>query len=314
MTESGPMTTRILVTGGHGFLGRWTVDTLRRTGAEVTAPSHRSANLLEQAEVRGLFMGPPPNIVVHLAAACGGIGANVLNPGRFLYENALMGLNLLEASRQAGVERFVLISTTCAYPQDAPIPLHEASFGNGPPTAATGPYGLAKRLLHEACATYERQYGFDSVVLVPANLYGPGDHYEDGTAHVLAALVRRYDDAVRQGLDSVTHWGTGRPTREFMHVRDCALAITLACDLGRRPGVSPMNIGTGRETSIAELAALVAAEAGYRGETLWDESKPDGQPRRCLDVQAARERLGFEAATDLVTGINETMAAYRSRA
>lgn len=308
-----PVGPRTLVTGGNGFLGRFTVAALRAAGHEVTAPRSRDYDLTEQAAVRAMLADNRPRVLVHLAAACGGIGANVANPGRFLYENALMGLMVLEAARQAGVERLVLISTTCAYPQDAPLPLNERDFWSGPPTGATGPYGMAKRLLHEACATYERQYGFRSAVLVPANLYGPEDHFDEANSHVVPALIRRFVEAADRGLPSVTNWGTGRATREFLHVRDAAAGIVAAADLARPLDAAPINLGTGRETSIAELTQTIAAAAGYRGEIAWDTSKPDGQPRRFLDVSRARAVLGFEARVPLAEGIAETTAWFRAQ-
>ncbi len=303
---------RVLVTGGHGFLGRYTVAALRDAGHDVLAPRRAEYDLTEQTAVRATIAEQAPQTVVHLAAACGGIGANVANPGRFLYENALMGLMLLDACRQGGVERLVLISTTCAYPQDAPLPLNEGDFWSGPPTGATGPYGMAKRLLHEACATYERQYGFQSVVLVPANLYGPEDHFDPESSHVVPALIRRFVEAADAGVSSVTNWGTGKATREFLHVRDAAAGIVAACDPARAVDSRPINLGTGRETSIGELTRVIADAAGYRGEVCWDVTKPDGQPRRFLDVTRAREVLGFTAAVGLAEGIAETVGWWRS--
>jgi GDP-L-fucose synthase len=301
---------RVLVTGGRGFLGRFTCRAFASAGADVQAPGRADYDLTEQAQVRAMFADLRPSVVVHLAAACGGIGANVANPGRFLYENALMGLAVLEEARRAGADKLVLISTTCAYPQDAPLPLREADLWSGPPTGATGPYGMAKRLLHEACATYARQYGFPSAVLIPANLYGPEDHFDLETGHVIPALIRRYVEATANDAPAVVNWGTGRPTREFLHVRDAARAIVLAAE--RLADPAPVNLGTGVETSIGELARLVAGAAGYRGRIEWDTSKPDGQPRRFLDVTRARERLGFEAAIPLAEGLAETVAWFRA--
>jgi GDP-L-fucose synthase len=306
-----PMGERVLVTGGGGFLGRFTVEALRAAGHTVDAPRSRDYDLTRQAAVQAMMGDLRPHTVVHLAAACGGIQANVASPGRFLYENALMGLMVLEEARRVGVSRLVLISTTCAYPQDAPLPLNECDFWNGPPTGATGPYGMAKRLLHEACATYERQYGFQSVVLVPANLYGPGDHFDPAQSHVVPALIRRYVEAADTRAASVVNWGSGRATREFLHVRDAAAGIVAAVDPARSPGVAPINLGTGRETSIAELTAAVARAAGFTGETLWDTTKPEGQPRRFLDVTRARDALGFEARVDLDAGLSETVSWFR---
>jgi GDP-L-fucose synthase len=299
-----------LVTGGGGFLGQ---HVLRALGdAPVAAPRRADYDLTSQAAVQAMVSDLRPRVVVHLAAACGGIGANVANPGRFLYENALMGLMLLEACRVGGVERLVLISTTCAYPQDAPLPLNERDFWGGPPTGATGPYGLAKRMLHEACATYAQQYGFQSAVLVPANLYGPGDHFDEANSHVVPALVRRLVEAADNQTPSVTHWGSGRPTREFLHVADAARAIRLAADPTRPVDPRPINLGTGVETPIASLVETVSRAAGYTGAHHFDISKPDGQPRRWLDVRRAREVLGFEAQVPLDAGVAETVAWFRA--
>lgn len=306
------MAERVLVTGGHGFLGQHAVSALREAGHEVLAPRRAEYDLLAQADVGRMLRDLRPATVVHLAAACGGIAANVAHPGRFLYENALMGLMLLEAARQAGVARLVLISTTCAYPQDAPLPLNERDFWSGPPTGATGPYGMAKRLLHEACATYEREYGFQSVVLVPANLYGPRDHFDPQNSHVVPALIRRFVEAAEADLSEVSNWGTGRATREFLHVRDAAAGIVAACEPGRALDSRPINLGTGRETPIAELVGLVAEAAGYRGALRWDTTRPDGQPRRFLDVTRAREVLGFEARIPLAEGLAETVAWFKA--
>ena len=304
--------TRVVVTGGRGFLGGFTCRALQERGAQVVALGSKDFDLTDQVAVRRLYAEHQPQIVVHLAAACGGIGANVANPARFLYENAMMGLMLLDAGRQAGLEKFVLVSTTCAYPKDAPLPLHEDSIWSGKPVGATGPYGLAKRLLHEACEVFGRQYGLPCAVLVPANLYGPEDHFEEEKSHVIPAIIRRYVEAQRAGVTRVENWGTGTPTREFLHVADAAEAIALACETSV-PSL-PINIGTGRETSIASLTEMIAKAVGYEGEVAWDTSKPDGQPKRFLDVQRARELLQFEARIGLEEGIRETVAWYRANA
>ena len=257
-----------------------------------------------------MYKEQQPSLVVHLAAACGGIGANVENPARFLYENATMGLLLLEEGRRNNLEKFVLISTTCAYPKDAPLPLQEDSIWMGKPVGATGPYGMAKRLLHEACETYGRQYDLPCAVLVPANLYGPEDHFEEEKSHVIPAIIRRYVEAKETGASSVSNWGSGSPTREFLHVADAAEAIALAVET--EVPCMPINVGTGIETSIAELTTLIADAVGYEGDVSWDTSKPDGQPKRFLDVARAKELLGFEAKISLEDGIRETVAWYKA--
>lgn len=300
---------RVLVTGGHGFLGRYVVSAFRQAGALVLAPTSQRLNLTDQPAVTAYLQREKPDHVIHLAAACGGIGANIAQPARFLYENALMGLVLLEQARLAGVQKFVLISTTCAYPQDAPLPLQEDSIWDGPPTGATGPYGMAKRLLHEAVATYHHQYGFEGNVLIPANLYGPEDHFDPENSHVVAAMIRRYCEATARKASEVVNWGSGSPTREFLHVRDAAQGILRAAAFHR--DTAPVNLGTGTETSIRELAELIAHAAGYEGNIEWDTSKPDGQPRRFLNVDRARA-FGFNAQILLPDGLRETIDWYKT--
>jgi GDP-L-fucose synthase len=299
---------RVLVTGGHGFLGRNVVAGLRVSGAEIIAPRRAEFDLTEQAAVRALMASARPQQIIHLAAACGGIGANVANPGKFLYENAVMGLHLLEAARLNGVDKLILISTTCAYPQDAPLPLNEDSLWDGKPTGATGPYGMAKRLLHEAVDAYGRQYGQRGIVLLPANLYGPEDHFDPAHSHVVAALIRRYVEASAARVPEVVNWGSGTPSREFLHVRDAARGILMAA--ARHDDAGPVNLGTGVETPIRALAETIAAAADYTGITRWDTSKPDGQPRRVLDVSRAKA-FGFQAKIPLDHGIAETVAWFR---
>ena len=301
---------KIVVTGGRGFLGGFVCNALTERGAEVVPIGSSDYNLIEQADVRRMYKEHSPSLVIHLAAACGGIGANVENPARFLYENAIMGLLLLEEGRQHNLEKFVLISTTCSYPKDAPLPLQEDSIWTGKPVGATGPYGMAKRLLHEACETFGRQYDLPCVVLVPANLYGPEDHFDEEKSHVIPAIIRRYVEAKELGLDEVSNWGTGSPTREFLHVADAAEAIALAAE--KDIPSDPINLGTGIETSIADLTTMIARAVGYEGAVAWDTSKPDGQPKRYLDVSRAKELLGFDAKIDLETGIQETVDWYRA--
>ena len=301
---------KVVVTGGKGFLGGFVCRALNSRGAVVEAVGSKDYNLVEQSDVRRLYNELQPDSLIHLAAACGGIGANVENPGKFLYENAMMGLMLLEEGRHNNLQKFVLVSTTCSYPKDAPLPLHEDSIWTGKPVGATGPYGMAKRLLHEACETYGRQYDLPCAVLVPANLYGPEDHFEEEKSHVIPAIIRRYVEAKEQGLDEVSNWGTGTPTREFLHVADAAEAIALATE--QDISCDPINLGTGVETSIASLTDLISTAVGYEGKVVWDTDKPDGQPKRYLDVSRAKEELGFESKIDLKDGIEETVEWYKA--
>jgi GDP-L-fucose synthase len=301
---------QVVVTGGRGFLGRYVCRLLTASGAVVHALGRQDYDLREQADVRRMYAELQPQTLIHLAAAVGGIGANVANPGRFLYENGLMGLMLLEEGRQAGLEKVVLISTTCAYPKNAPMPLQEDTIWDGKPVGATGPYGMAKRLLHEAVVTFGTQYGLKGVVLVPANLYGPEDHFDPELSHVIPGIIRRYIEAVETGAERVLNWGTGTPTREFLHVRDAARGIVLAA--ARHEDAAPVNLGTGVETPIRHLAEMVAEATGFTGEIAWDVAKPDGQPRRVLDTTRARA-FGFEATVPLAEGLRETVAWYRAQ-
>lgn len=302
---------RVAVTGGTGFLGRHACAELQRRGAEVAALGRGDYDLTRRERVAALYREVRPSLVVHLAAACGGIGANVANPARFLHDNAVMGLHLLEEGRLAHLDRFVLVSTTCAYPADGALPLREESFWDGPPVPATGPYGMAKRLLHEACRAYREQHGLECAVVVPANLYGPGDHFEEDRSHVVAALVRRYVEAAEAGGERVVNWGSGRPTREFLHVRDAARGIAMAAEGPDDP--HPVNLGTGIETPVADLARRIARAAGFRGATEWDAERPEGTSRRVLDVRRAERLLGFRAEVGLDEGLTETVEWYRAR-
>jgi GDP-L-fucose synthase len=300
---------KVFVTGANGFLGRHVIDAFDLPQTQLLKPTSAELDLTQANDVLSFFERHRPTHVVHLAAACGGIAANIEQPAHFLHANTMMGLNLLEASRLAGCEKFVLISTTCAYPEQAPMPLAEASIWDGLPTSATRAYGLAKRLLHEAVIQYKAQYGLDGAVLIPANLYGEGDHYDD-RSHVVAALIKRYVDAHESGSPSVTNWGTGSATREFLHVADAARAIVMATF--KLDHCEPVNLGTGVETSIKELAEMIADIVGYKGKLQWDTTKPSGQPRRSLNVERAK-RFGFRAQVDLNDGLRRTMNDYRRR-
>jgi GDP-L-fucose synthase len=298
----------VTVTGGTGFLGRHLAAELEGHGAKVFALGRAGYDLRRRAEIDRMLADTHPDAVVHLAAVVGGIGANREQPGRFLYENALMGIELLEACRVAGVPKVVVAGTVCAYPKHTPVPFQEAALWDGYPEETNAPYGLAKKLLLVQAQAYRDQYGMNSVYLLPVNLYGPGDNFDLHSSHVIPAMVRKFAEARDRGEPRVVLWGDGSPTREFLHVRDAARAFRLA--LEHYDGPEPVNLGSGEEIAIGELAALVATATGYRGEIVWDTSKPNGQPRRRLATDRALALLGFEAAVALQEGIAELVAWY----
>lgn len=302
--------TRVLVTGGAGFLGTHLVAALKTAGYErVLAPPRRECDLRDFRSVKKLFAGFEPEIVIHCAAAVGGIAANQKEPGRFFYDNAAMALHLIETSRIQGVERFIGIGTTCSYPRNALLPLAEASLWGGAPDQANAPYGHAKRFMAAQLEAYQRQYGFRGLVIIPANLYGPGDHFDLETSHVIPGMLRRFEEAAEQGAASVTVWGDGTPTRDFMHVADAARGIVLAL---RKPELSGvLNLGSGQETRMLDLAQTIGIVTGFGGEILWDATRANGQPRRFLDCTIAREQLGFEARIPLAEGLAQTLEWYQ---
>lgn len=299
---------RVLVTGGTGFLGQHICDALRGRGAEPVAVGSRDWDLTDQESVRKMFADIAPDVVVHAAAVVGGIGANVADPARFLVANNLMGLFVLEEARRADVKKFVMASTTCAYPDSAPMPLTEADLWEGKPTPATGPYGIAKRTLHEACRLYAEQYGLPTSVVILTNLYGPHDHFRGGGTHVLPALIRRYEEAKRQGLPSIANWGSGEATREFLYITDGAEAFVRAIERDVPP--NPINVGTGIETSIRDVAQMVQDAVGYQGDVEWDVTKPEGVRRRVLNVERQKELLDFTPTVELRDGIERTVRWY----
>lgn len=297
----------VVVTGGAGFLGSLVVDRLRAAGAgTVFVPRSSVYDLTEQEAVRRLFDDARPEIIVHLAAEVGGIGANRDNPGRYFYANAAMGIHLIEESRLRGVEKFVQVGTVCSYPKFAEVPFREDALWDGFPEETNAPYGIAKKSLLVMLDAYRLQYGFRSVYLLPVNLYGPGDNFDPHTSHVIPALIRKFTEAREKGLGTVTLWGSGSPSREFLYVDDAARAIVMACEHDDDP--EPMNVGTGREVSIRDLADLIARLTGFQGDVEWDTTKPDGQPRRCLDTSRAAARLGFRAEVDLEDGLQRTIS------
>lgn len=305
---------RIVVTGGAGFLGRHVIAALRVAGwaeEQIVAPPHAEWDLLDSPALARVFAIVSPSLVVHLAGVVGGIGANRANPGRFCYENLHMGLNVIEAARRAGcVRKLLVVGTTCSYPKWAPVPLHESDLWLGYPEETNAPYGLAKRMLLVMLQGYRQQYGLHGAYLIPANLYGPGDNCDPATSHVIPAMIRKFSEAKRDGLPDVELWGTGAASREFLHVRDCARAIVLALEKYDSP--EPVNIGTGQEITIGTLAHAIRRLSGYEGEIVWDASKPDGQPRRCLDVSKAKAEFGFEATVKLEDGLRETIDWYNN--
>lgn len=299
---------RILVTGGAGFLGRFVVERLQARGGLVQAPRSDKYNLVERSECRRLIADAQPDLVLHLAARVGGIGANRANPGRFFFENLMMGIQLIEECRLANVQKVVAVGTICAYPKHAPVPFREDDLWNGYPEETNAPYGLAKKMLLVQSQAYRQQYGFNSVVVFPVNLYGPGDNFDLETSHVIPAMIRKCVSAREQGVQEVVLWGDGTPTREFLYVEDCAEGLILAAE--RYDSSEPVNLGSGVEISVRGLADLVARSCRYDGRFVWDSTKPNGQPRRRLDVTRAREWFGFEARTSLEEGIRRTVAWF----
>lgn len=303
---------RVWVTGGTGFLGQQVVEGLRENGCEhVFAPGRTDFDLCEKTEIDRALKAFRPDMVIHLAAVVGGIGANRKYPGRFFYENAVMGIELVEACRRAGVDKMVLVGTICAYPKMTPVPFREDDLWNGYPEETNAPYGLAKKMLLVQSQAYRDEYGFNSIYLLPVNLFGPGDSIDPENSHVIPALVRKVWEAKQAGASHITCWGTGAATREFLYVRDCARGIRLAAE--HYDGREPVNLGSGQEISIRDLAERIARKVGFEGEIRWDTSKPDGQPRRCLDVERAERLFGFRAMTPLDEGLERTIEWFAAQ-
>lgn len=302
---------RILVTGGAGFVGSYVVDKLRQRGAgAISAPTRQQYDLRVGEAVQQLYADVRPDVVIHLAAVVGGIGANRERPGEFFYDNLIMGAQLMDIARQRQIEKFVGIGTVCAYPKHTPVPFREEDLWDGYPEETNAPYGLAKKMLLVQGQAYRRQFGFRSIFLMPANLYGPRDHFDPLTSHVIPALIKKCLDARDTKAREIVVWGDGSPTREFLYVEDAAEAIVLATEQYDAP--DPVNVGSGFEISIRDLVQLIAELTGFRGAVRWDESQPNGQPRRRLDTSRAEQAFGFRATTDFRAGLERTIAWYES--
>ena len=302
---------RVVVTGGAGFLGSFLVEHLRAKDCRaVVVPRSKDYDLVEMDAVRRLYADAKPDVVIHLAARVGGIGANQANPGRFFYDNLMMGTQLIEVGRQLGIKKFVAIGTICAYPNYAPIPFKEDDLWAGFPEETNAPYGLAKKMMLVQSQAYRQQYGFNSIVLFPVNLYGPRDNFDLETSHVIPALIRKCAEAQQNGKPEIVLWGDGTPTREFLYVEDAAEGILLAAE--QYNDSRPLNLGTGEELSIKTLAGIIAAEVGFHGRILWDPTKPNGQPRRCLDISRIKQTIGFQPTHSLRDGLKKTIQWYRA--
>ncbi len=300
---------KVVVTGGRGFLGSYVVDALKNKNCkEVISLSSKDCDLTDIEEVKRLYSTYNPEIVIHLAAAVGGIGANQAYPGSYFYKNITMGTQLMEQARLNNVEKFVNVGTICCYPKITTVPFKEENLWDGYPDEITGYYGMAKKMLLIQSDGYRKEYGFNSIFLMPTNLYGPRDNFKGEHAHVMPALINKFYDAKKNNLPNVICWGTGNATREFLHVKECAEGIILAAE--KHNSSEPVNLGTGVETSIKYLSELIKDYIGYNGDIVWDTTRPDGQPRRCLDITKARERFGFVSNTTIENGLKETIEWY----
>lgn len=303
---------RVVVTGGAGFLGREVCKALEAYDpAEIFVPRKSKYDLTDRTAIRDLMADASPQVIIHLAAVVGGIGANRENPGRFFYENAIMGIELMEQARLAGVEKFTAVGTICSYPKHTPVPFREDDLWLGYPEETNAPYGLAKKMLLVQAQAYRQQYGFNAITLLPVNLYGPGDNFDPASSHVIPALIRKACTAIEEGAEYIEAWGTGSASREFLFVRDAAEGICKATDRYNSP--EPVNLGSGMEITIKDLTQTICRLCGFEGEIRWDSTKPDGQPRRCLDTQRAKQQFGFEATTDFEEGLKETINWWREQ-
>jgi len=301
---------RVLVTGGAGFLGSHLVEKLRKRGCQnLFAPRSKDYNLVEMEAVKRVYKDSKPDIVIHLAARVGGIGANRTHPGKFFYDNLMMGVQMMEVGRQFDIEKFVALGTVCAYPKLTPVPFKEKNLWDGYPEETNAPYGLAKKMLLVQSQAYRQEYGFNSIFLLPVNLYGPRDNFDPESSHVIPALIKKSFDAIENKEDEIVVWGDGTPTREFLHVEDAAEAILLASE--RYNKSKPVNIGAGFEISIKDLVKLIAKLSGFEGRIIWDKTRPNGQPRRRLDIAKAEKEFGFKAKTSFEEGLKKTVEWYR---
>jgi GDP-L-fucose synthase len=306
---------RYLVTGGNGFLGSFVVEKLKSRGVspdDIIIPRRTLFDLTHEMAAAELLEHAKPDVIIHLAAEVGGIGANRENPGRYFFANMAMGLHLIEQARIHNIKKFVQIGTICAYPKFTPVPFKEEDLWNGYPEETNAPYGIAKKALLTMCQAYRQQYGMNAIYLLPVNLYGPRDNFDLKSSHVIPALIRKCVEAKRRNADHIEAWGTGSASREFLYVEDAAEGILLATEKYNDP--DPVNLGAGREITIKNLTELVANLAGFKGRIRWDPTKPDGQPRRCLDTTRANERFGFAAKTQLEDGLKKTIAWYEQHA
>jgi GDP-L-fucose synthase len=303
---------RVVITGGAGFLGREVSRAVQGFGPDsIFVPRSREFDLRRRSAIRFLFAEAQPQVIIHLAAVVGGIGANRVNPGRYFYYNANMGIELMEAARRYGVEKFVVIGSICSYPKHTPVPFREEDLWNGYPEETNAPYGLAKKMLLVQAQAYRQQYGLNAITLLPVNLYGPGDNFSPETSHVIPALIRKAVEARREGQPQIEAWGTGTASREFLFARDAAQGIALAADGYDKP--EPVNLGSGQEIAIRDLAMLICRQCDYRGRVVWNTAQPDGQPRRCLETTRAWDEFGFRASTTLVEGLRETITWYEAQ-
>ena len=302
----------VMVTGGSGFLGSHLVEELSRRGREVDifVPRSEEYDLREKSDIKRALQDSEPDVVLHLAATVGGIGANREYPGRYFYENAVMGIELMEQARKHGVDKFTILGTICSYPKHTPVPFSEDDLYKGYPEETNAAYGIAKKALLTQSRAYRKQYNFDSIYLMPVNLYGPRDNFDLETSHVIPAIIRKCVEAREHGDESITAWGTGEPTREFLYVKDAVDGILTSTE--RYDKSDPVNLGSGREISILDLVNTIVDQTGFDGEVEWDTSKPDGQPRRKLDPSRARERIGWEATTNFDEGLDRTIEWYEA--